>query len=112
MGNMKKRRSLRKPGSFVITAAIVLIVLYGGMNFSKGLHRIWRLSRMKKQELRAIEQTKEEIGRLEDEIVKLRSDSVYIEEIARREYGMVKNGEEVFHITLPDTMDEGKNDGQ
>lgn len=93
----------------VITLAV--IILYGGANFSRGLLRIWRLSSLKRQEQHTIKKTQDEIDRFEGEIKKLKSDSVYIEEIARREYGMVKKGEEVFHITLPDTVDKRKNDG-
>lgn len=47
---------------------------------------------------------------LEREIERLTSDTLYIEEIARKEYGMIKKGEEVYHISLPDSGEQKKKD--
>ncbi len=74
------------------------------------MYKIWRLSRIQHTEERALKSTIEEKKRLESEIERLKTDSLYIEKIAREEYGMIKKGEEVFHITLPDTESEGEND--
>lgn len=100
---LKKRKIKRKPGWYVITTIILVIVLFAAINFSKGIYKIWRLSRIKYKEEKALNDAVNEKGLLEREIEKLKTDSLYIEEIARKEYGMIKNGEEVFHITLPDS---------
>ena len=104
----KKRKIKRKPGWYLIASIVLIIVLYASMNFSKGIYKIWRLSRIKNEEIKAIHNVKEEIEKIEIEIERLKTDSLYIEEIARKEYGMIKRGEEVFHITLPDTAKRGK----
>jgi len=113
MNARKKRKSLKHTrGWYVVTIILAVVFLYSGANFGKGLLKIWRLSSLKRQEQRAIKKSQGEIGNLENEITKLKSDSVYIEEIARREYGMVKKGEEVFRITLPDTVDKRNKSGR
>ena len=108
----KKRKIKRKPGWYLIASIVLIIVLYASMNFSKGIYKIWRLSRIKNEEIKAIHNVKEEIEKIEIEIERLKTDSLYIEEIARKEYGMIKRGEEVFHITLPDTAKREEKDGR
>jgi len=73
------------------------------------MYKIWRLSRIKHTEEKTLKSAIEEKKQLESEIKRLKTDSLYIEEIAREEYGMKKKGEEVFNITLPDSSSEGKN---
>ncbi len=104
----KKRKLKRKPGWYIITSAVIIIVLYASINLSKSVYKIWRLSRMKNEEIKAIHDITEDLEKIELEIERLKTDSLYIEELARKEYGMIKKGEEVFHITLPDTSDKGK----
>jgi len=104
---LKKRKIKRKPAWYIITSVILIIVFFASINFSKGIYRIWRLSWIKHKEEKALNDTIKEKELLELEIEKLTEDSLYIEEIARKEYGMVKNGEEVFRITIPDSVTEG-----
>ncbi len=56
----------------------------------------------KRQEYRALEQTlsqaRAENAELRDEARRLREDPAAIEEIARKELGLIKPGEKVFHI--------------
>ena len=107
---MKKRKIKHTPVWYLFTTIIVIIVFYAFFSFSKSMYKIWRLSRIQHTEERALKSTIEEKKRLESEIERLKTDSLYIEEIAREEYGMIKKGEEVFQITLPDTASEGEND--
>ncbi|MFC1650229.1 septum formation initiator family protein [Candidatus Latescibacterota bacterium] len=104
---MKKIKKKHKPARLFFAAVIILIVLYVSFGFSKGLYKIWRLSRIKSSEEKILESATEEKKQLELEIEKLKNDSLYIEEIAREEYGMIKDGEEVFQITLPDSSSGG-----
>jgi cell division protein FtsB len=73
------------------------------VNSGRSLVQILRLSKMKTEERKAGNELERKKTRLQLEIFRLTSDSLYIEEIARREYGMVKRGEEVFTISPPDT---------
>ena len=108
---MKKKRKLkRSPGWYLVTIIIIIAAFIISFNFSKGIYKIWILSRQKKTEEKAINKAVKEKENLELEIKRLKTDSLYIEEIARKEYGMIKKGEEVFHITLPDTAAKGKKD--
>ena len=109
---MKKRKIKRKPGWYVITTIILIVVFFASINFSKGIYKVWRLSRIKHKEERALNNAIKEKELLESEIERLTTDSLYIEEIARKEYGMIKNGEEVFRITLPDSASEGEKDAR
>lgn len=67
--------------------------------------QILHLSKTKTEERKAADNLARTKTRMEIEIYRLLSDSLYIEEIARKEYGMVKRGEEVFSISPPDTTD-------
>ena len=107
---MKNKKLKRKPLWYLYTTVIVVIVFFTFFSFSKSIYKIWRLSRLKQSEEKALDNAIEEQKRLEKEIELLTSDSLYIEEIAREEYGMTKKGEEVFYITFPDSSGKGKND--
>ena len=54
-------------------------------------------------EQKALKESLERKETLEKERNRLLSDSTYIEEIARKEYGLIKKGEKVFQISLPDS---------
>lgn len=100
----------RKSGWWKITAAAALVAALFTFTFGKGVLKIWRLSLIQREEQEVLDTAHSEKGVLEHEIERLKTDSTYIEEIARREYGMIKEGEEVFHITLPDTTRQKSND--
>ena len=104
---MRKRKLKQSPAKRLLAAIIIGIALYGAFGFARGTWRIWQLSRLKQVEERAIEEANEDIKALQVEIERLKSDSLYIEELARTRYGMIKEGEEVFRIVLPDTSIHG-----
>lgn len=99
----RNRKLRKKPGWYLVVALLLLVVGYGASKSGQGLYRVWRLSRMVRQEEKAYREDLARKKALEKEIERLATDSTYIEEIARREYGMKKKGEEVFQITLPDS---------
>ena len=105
---MKKRKKKHTTTWYVLRIIIVVVACYVLFSFSKGMYKIWRLSRITHTEEKALKNALEEKKQLESEIERLTTDSLYIEEIAREEYGMIKEGEEVFQITLPDTASEGE----
>jgi cell division protein FtsB len=104
---LKIKKQRKKPLRLLFAAVILGLLIYASIGAGKSVYRIWRLSGIKRTEERKLERAREEKLRLENEIERLKSDSLYIEEIAREEYGMVKEGEEVFEITLPDSSSGG-----
>ena len=101
----RRSRTRPKPGRKIVLLLLTLLLVFG---FGKGFVRIGRLLIRKHTEEQRLEQVREEKERLEAEIGRLEADSLYIEEIARREYGMVRDGEEAFRLTLPDSTGSGE----
>lgn len=104
----KKRKIKSSSGWTVIRILILIFILFVFVNFGKGLYKIIKLEKIKKTEEQSINTSLKEKQALQLEFKRLTGDSLYIEEIARRDYGMIKKGEEVFHITLPDTTKNKK----
>jgi cell division protein FtsB len=100
------RNSIRnkgKAGRFIFLTVIILVAGYGLFQIGGNAIRIFRLLRMKHTEEQALIEANRKRELLLSERKRLLEDPAYIEEIARREYGMIREGEEVYHITLPDT---------
>ena len=76
---------------------------YVSIKTGRSIYKVWCLSRMMRAEEKALEEAIMRIESLEKELERLTSDFTYIEKIAREEYGMIKKGEEVYRISLPDT---------
>jgi len=80
----------------VLFAAIVLIM--DGLVGDRGLMAMLR-SRRQYEELSAtLDRQRAENARLRDEAARLRNDPAAIEELARRELGLIRPGEKVFII--------------
>ena len=99
----KKLKLRKKPGWYLIFILVIIAGFYTFGISGKGIIKIWRLSRMKKQEEQAFKEGILKREALKQEIERLMNDSTYIEEIARKKYGMIKEDEEAFLITLPDS---------
>jgi len=97
---MKKRRFLL----FILFLFILLglVTFFGdnGILHLIGLKK--ELSLMKEKNLKM----EEENQKLKEEVRRLRQEKRYIEEIARKELGMVKKGEIVYHFDLPENEKE------
>ena len=109
--NRMARRKKRNPGRYFLVF-IAAILLFGTVNSGRSLLRIVQLTRMKKAEREALGTAVAKRDSLRGEIVRLTSDTLYIEEIARRDYGMIRPGEEVYNITLPDTTGGAENNAR
>ncbi len=107
---MEKRKLKRKSNWWKVAATAALVSALVTFTFGKGVLKIWRLTLIQREEQAVLDTACSEKETFEHEIERLKTDSTYIEEIARREYGMIKEGEEVFHITLPDTTRQKNND--
>ena len=88
-----------------IGCALIVDALVG----DKGLLQLMK----KRQELRAVDQTlmqgRSENARLREEARRLKEDPAAIEDLARRELGLIKRGEKVFIIrdVRPNDVREG-----
>ena len=67
----------------------------------KGVLRLFRLQKELERFKEASSKLAEENRKLEEEVKRLREDKQYIEEIARRELGMVKEGEVIYRFDSP-----------
>jgi len=106
------RKKLRKkPGWYIVTGLVVLICGYAALKTGQGLYRVWRLTAMMHREERLLRETVERLESLETEMDRLKNDMKYIEEIARRDYGMIRKGEEVYQMIQPDSTDGGGDHG-
>ena len=77
---------------------LISVMIFFAFFGDKGLLQVYRLSK----ELKEIERTNMELQRenerLRAEIEHLRTDKQYIEELARRELGLVKKGEIIYQF--------------
>ena len=92
---MKKKR--------LLLLILVSLLIFGSLTFfgEKGilhlLHLRKELVRVKEKNLKL----EEENQKLKEEVKRLKSDKRYIEEIARKELGMVKQGEIIYQFDTP-----------
>jgi cell division protein FtsB/cell division protein DivIC len=97
---MKKKRLL-----FLILSSLLIL---GSLTFlgEKGIFNLLRLrkevARIKERNLKL----EEENQKLKEEVKRLQSDKRYIEEIARKELGMVKEGEIIYRFDTPSKRKE------
>ena len=92
---MKKKR--------LLLLILISFLIFGSLTFfgEKGILHLFRL----RKELIRIEEKnlklEGENQRLKEEVRRLKSDKRYIEEIARKELGMVKQGEIIYQFDPP-----------
>ncbi len=83
------------PALFVLVAAVVAVDAIVG---DKGLMAMLKARRQYRALEQALGQAKSENARLREEARRLREDPSAIEEIARRELGLIRPGEKLFII--------------
>ncbi len=108
--NTVKRKRKRKPVWYLIVTLAIIVALYFTFSTGKRSMEIWRFYSMKRQEEKTLDEARKKKEQLQREKERLLKDLTYIEEIARREYGMIGKGEEMFQITLPDREETEKDD--
>lgn len=101
--NTVKRQKRRKPVWYLLVTLAIVAALFFTFNTGKRMIEIWRLTSMKRQEEQMLDEARKKKEQLLLEKDRLLNDLSYIEEIARRDYGMLREGEEMFEITLPDS---------
>ena len=92
---------MRKKRFFLFFLAIVVILGFFTFFGDKGILHLLRL----RKELVRIKETnvkmEAENEKLREEVKRLQHDKRYIEEIARKELGMVKEGEVIYQFEVP-----------
>jgi cell division protein FtsB/cell division protein DivIC len=92
---MRKRR--------ILILIVISLLILGSLTFfgEKGIFNLLRLrkevARIKERNLKL----EEENQKLKEEVKRLQSDKRYIEEVARKELGMVKEGEIIYRFDTP-----------
>jgi len=100
---MKKKR--------LLLLILLFLLILGSFTFF-GEKGIVHLLRLQKEVARIRERNvklEEENEKLKEEVRRLGSDKRYIEEIARRELGMVKEGEIIYQFDTPNDKKEKVN---
>ena len=77
---------------------LVLVMIFFTFFGEKGLLQVYRLRRELKEIERVNTELRQENERLRAEIGNLRTNKKYIEELARRDLGLVKKGELVYQF--------------
>ena len=93
----------------VLLLILIFLLILGIFTFF-GEKGILHLLRIQKEVARIKEKNaklEEENQTLREEVKRLQSDKRYIEETARKELGMVKEGEVIYQFDTPPTKKEG-----
>jgi len=82
-----------------IFSIVLLGILASGLAFGKrGLVYLYKKDKEREAYIEKIEELKRANQKLMEEIERLRNDEDYIEETARRELGMVRDGEVIYRF--------------
>ena len=99
-------KKLSKKPVFLLILLLFLILGFFTFFGDKGILHLFRLQK----ELARIKETnvkiEEENRRLREEVSRLQHEKRYIEEIARKELGMVKEGEVIYQFETPNNEKE------
>ena len=92
---MKKKR--------LLLLILISFLIFGTLTFfgEKGILQLFRLRMELVRVKEKNSKLEEENQKLKEEVKRLKSDKRYIEEIARKELGMVKEGEIIYQFDSP-----------
>ena len=83
---------------YFIPAGLILFILYFTVFGERGLLRIYHLSQEKKQIEQKVAALQAENDQLKREIEALKSDRRYLESIARKDFGLVRQNEIIYQF--------------
>ncbi len=93
---MTRPSSMRGKGFPLLLVGLILLVWYFSLFGEKGLIKIMQLRRERDRIIADVSRMDEENKRLQEEIKRLREDSRYLESVARRDLGLIKENEILF----------------
>ncbi len=88
---------IRRVGRLLVLFAVIVLIV-DGLVGERGFLAMLRARRQYGELSAALERQRAENARLRDEAGRLRNDPAAIEELARRELGLIRPGEKVFII--------------
>jgi cell division protein FtsB len=100
---MSRISKIKRKGSLILLIGIILVVWFFTLFGEKGVVKIIQLRRERDRILADVNRIQEDNKRLQEEIRRLREDSRYLESVARRDLGLIKENEILFIFE-----DEGK----
>jgi len=98
---MSRRNLLQDRKTIQITAAaiILLILLWVVFSSHTGIVRFFQANREKEAVLTANKDLEEKNKQLQDEIDRLENDPATIEEVARKQFGLIKKNEIIYDFS-------------
>ncbi len=107
---MKRSSQIKKKGVIFLLIGIILLVWYFALFGEKGVIKIVQLKRQLNRIVNDTSQMREENKRLREEIRRLREDPRYLESVARRDLGLIKENEVLFIFENERVEKEGSED--
>ncbi len=86
----------KKKGLLILLIGLILAVWYFALFGEKGVVKIIQLRRERDKIVSNVREMREENKRLKEEIRRLREDPEYLESVARRDLGLIKENEILF----------------
>lgn len=93
---MSRISEMKWKGFSIILIGLILLVWYFALFGEKGVIKIIQLKRERDRIIADVNRMQEENKRLQEEIRRLREDSRYLESVARRDLGLIKENEILF----------------
>jgi cell division protein FtsB len=93
---MTRTPTVRRKGVLILLIGLILLVWYFSLFGEKGLIKIIQLRRERDRIVADVSRMEEENKKLQEEIKRLREDSRYLESVARRDLGLIKENEILF----------------
>ena len=93
---MSNTSGTKKKGLLILLVGLTLLVWYFALFGEKGVVKIIQLRRERDRILSEVRWIQQENKRLKDEVRRLREDPNYLESVARRDLGLIKENEILF----------------
>ena len=93
---MSNNSGTKKKGLLILLVGLTLLVWYFALFGEKGVVKIIQLRRERDRILSEVRWIQQENKRLKDEVRRLREDPNYLESVARRDLGLIKENEILF----------------
>jgi cell division protein FtsB len=86
---------IRKVGRWIVAAVALMLVVFL-FTGNESVLKVWASRKQGKGQLREITRLHREIDSLNEVIARLKTDTLYIEKMAREKLGMARENEKVF----------------
>jgi cell division protein FtsB len=96
---------------YLIPAGAILFIMFFTVFGDRGLLRIYHMGKEKEEIQKRLEELKAENEKLKREIEALKSDRRYLESIARRDFGLVRQNEIIYQFPSTERPDKATRQG-